>query len=302
MDIVKLLNYMENLRYDRKMNQEFYLHDVISQRQYYRYRSGESEVPFEVIIKLANKLQIPLLKLISNFQAYTARENDLVREFLSLVMNRKLDEAKKLMRGKRDLLLIDDEIKVFYQIAVVLYKHHSNQMTTLDMVNSLKTESDFQNIMKKEVLHDSEIYLLGIIMEYSEEDRKLVLEKIISLRANNKLLLGGNILFNSQVFFWILKNLGRLNRYNEVIKFANEAIEYNKKNYSYYSIEYFYYYKALAYYRLGNTSEFEKALTNTICFLTNLDSQKRKHFSEMIKKDTNIDYKKYFIERFEKEF
>ena len=302
MDTVKLLNYMENLRYDRKMTQEVYLFDVISQRQYYRYRSGESEIPFEVIIKFANKLQIPLLKLISNFQTHTAKETDLVREYLNLVMNKKLDEATKLMRKKKSLLLLDDETQVFYQTAVVLFNYHTHQLNSDEMIISLKDKSDFQNIMNKEVLHDSEIYLLGLIMEYSEDDRKKVLEKIISLRKNDKLLLGGNILFNSQVFFWIIKNLGRLNRYKEVIDFSDEAIKYSKKNYSYYSIEYFYYYKALAYYSLNKTTEFENALTNTICYLTNLDEQKREHFAEMIRKDTGIDYKKYFIERIEKEF
>ena len=59
MDNVKLINYMENLRYERNLTQEEYLFDVVSQRQYYRYRKGESEIPLEIIDKLANKLKIP---------------------------------------------------------------------------------------------------------------------------------------------------------------------------------------------------------------------------------------------------
>ncbi|MDY0278342.1 MAG: hypothetical protein RBQ97_09705 [Acholeplasma sp.] len=302
MDIVKLLNYMENLRYDRKMNQEFYLHDVISQRQYYRYRSGESEVPFEVIIKLANKLQIPLLKLISNYQTYAAKEIDLVREYLNLVMSKKLDQASKLIKGKKSFMLLDEEIEVFYQIALVLHKYYGHQINTENMILLLKTKSNFTEIMNKSVLHDSEIYLLGVIMEYSDEDRTKILEKIINLRKNDKLLLGGNALFNSQVFFWIIKNLGRMNRFNELIEIANEAIKYSKHNYSYYSIEYFYYFKALAHYELKNHEEFELALTQTICFLSHYDDFKRNHFINTIKKDTNIDCKEFIIDKIKKEF
>lgn len=55
MDNVKLINYMENLRYERNLTQEEYLFDVVSQRQYYRYRKGESEIPLEIIDKLATR-------------------------------------------------------------------------------------------------------------------------------------------------------------------------------------------------------------------------------------------------------
>jgi len=302
MDTVKLLNYMENLRYDRKMTQEVYLFDVISQRQYYRYRSGESEIPFEVIIKLANKLQIPLLKLISTFQTHTAKEAEFVNHYLNLVMNKQLDEARSFIRKKKNLMLLDDEIRVFYQIGTMLYKFFSHQSTIDEVVIALKQMADYENVMKKEVLHDSEIYLLGVIMEYSDEDRETILEKIIQLRKNDKLLLGGNILFNAQVFFWVIKNLGRMNKYIELIDVAEEAIEYNKKFYSYYSNEYFYYYKSLANYRLGKLKNFESDLTQAIIFSLHLSEYKRKHFIETIKKDTETDCKKLILNKIEKEF
>ena len=67
MDNVKLINYMENLRYERNLTQEEYLFDVVSQRQYYRYRKGESEISLEIIDKLANKLKIPYSRHIARY-------------------------------------------------------------------------------------------------------------------------------------------------------------------------------------------------------------------------------------------
>ncbi|MFO7968508.1 MAG: hypothetical protein R6U15_00160 [Candidatus Izemoplasmatales bacterium] len=301
MDIVNLLNYMENLRYDRKMTQEVYLDGVISQRQYYRYRSGESEVPFEVIIKFANKLQIPLLKLISSFQKHTEKEKEVVKEYMNLIMNRRLKEANHLMKNFKNLMLLDEETVVFYYSSKILYKFYSQKISQMEMISQLKEKVDFESIMKKEILHDSELYLLGIIMEYSDENREMIFSKIDYMRKNDKLLLGGNVLFNSQVFFWIIKGLGRMNRFDELIEIADIALEYSINNYSYYSTEYFHYYKALAYYREGHKKRFEDELLKTIYILLQLDNYKRNRFFKVIKKDADISCKEFLIKKIKEE-
>ncbi len=302
MDIVKLLNYMENLRYDRKMSQEIYLQDVISQRQYYRYRGGESEVPFEVIVKFANKLEIPLLKLISLFQTHSEKEKEIVSAFYNLVIDRRLIEAKKFISQYNKMLLLDEETKKFYYLSTVLFDYYSNKLTISEMIDLLKNKIEFDNIMKKEILHDSELYLLGIIMQYSDDDREVIYRKIINLRKKGKLLLGNNVLYNSQLYFWITKSLGRLNKYKELIDIADEAIEYCKKNYSYYSLEHFYYFKSLAYFKRNMKKDFEEALSQTIYVLLQRDQHKRDRFFEMISKDTNVDCKEFLISRIKEEF
>ena len=233
---------MENLRYDRKMSQEVYLHDVISQRQYYRYRNGESEVPFEVIVKFANKLQIPLLKLISSFQTYSEKEKEIVKEYFNLVLSKRLIEAKQFISKQKSLMLLDDQTKLFYQVSRILFDFYSKKITNLQLIDKLKRLINFNDIMKKEMLHDIEIYLIGLIMEHSDDDRELIFAKIDSLRLNDKLLIGGNSLLDLQVYFLVIKNLGRMNRYSEVIEMADLAFDYTRKNYTYYLKEYFLYY------------------------------------------------------------
>lgn len=301
MQSVKLLNYMENIRYDRKMTLDNYLDGVISQRQYYRYRSGESEAPFEVIIKLSNKLQIPLLKLISSYRADAEKEVVFIKEYFNLVLSKHILEAKELIKTRPNLMLLDEDSRVFYQIGTILLQYYSNSITETEMISSLKASSDFANILKKEILHDSEVYFLGVIMEFSSKDREIIFEKLRTLRENKKLLLGGNVLFNAQVFFWIIKNLGRMGQFEELIDIANEAIEFNQNNYSYYSMEYFYYYKALSYLALKDQKGYEEALRNTILYVLHFDKVKRDHFFKMIQKDTNSEAKSFILDKILKE-
>jgi len=291
---------MENLRYDRKMSQEVYLDNVISQRQYYRYRNGESEVPFEVIIKFANKLQIPFLKLISSYQIYSEKEKEIVQEYFNLVLSRRLIEAKQFISKQKSLMLLDDQTKLFYQVSRILFDFYSKKITNLQLIDKLKRLINFNDIMKKEMLHDIEIYLIGLIMEHSDDDRELIFAKIDSLRLNDKLLIGGNSLLDLQVYFLVIKNLGRMNRYSEVIEMADLALDYTKKNYTYYLKEYFLYYKALAYFRLDQKNRFEETIFSTILSLYQLDDFKRKYFIEMIKKDTKIDCKEFLEKNIKK--
>jgi hypothetical protein len=55
------------------------------------------------------------------------------------------------------------------------------------MVEILKVKIDYVNTMKKQILHDSELFILGVIMEYSDDDREIILNKVDQLRQNNKL-------------------------------------------------------------------------------------------------------------------
>ncbi|QWC00232.1 hypothetical protein KHQ88_01305 [Mycoplasmatota bacterium] len=302
MDTQKLLNYMDNLRFDRKMSQSTYLFEVVSQRQYYRYRNGESEIPFDILNKLANKLEIPLLKIISSYQAHAQAEKEIVLDIYNLVIRKRFKEANTLLRKHKNLLLIDNESLLFYFLSKVLLDFYQNKITNLDMIEKLKEKIDFDNTMKKQILHDSELFILGVIMEYSDSDREIILNKVNQLRKNNKLLLSGKAIFNFQVYFWITKNLGRLARFEELIEIANIAIEAAQKNYSYYSLEYFYYYKSLAYHAMKKEKEFEEALTQTIYTLFLVDAYKREIFFKNIEKDTKINAKEFIIDKIKKEF
>ncbi|MFP4478716.1 MAG: hypothetical protein ACLFPM_04735 [Candidatus Izemoplasmatales bacterium] len=302
MDTQKLLNYMDNLRADRKMSQETYLFDIISQRQYYRYRKGQAEIPFDVLNKLANKLDIPLLKIISSFQANAIAEKEIVNDLYKLVVRKQLSQAKLVFDKYDDFHFINSETQLIYFLSKVFYRFYRGEINTLDMIDILKDKIEYDQTMKKKILHDIEVYYLGVIMQHSNKDRNKILNKINQLRKANKLLLGGNTLLHSQIYFWILKNLGRSSRFEELLEVADIAIEEAKRNYSYHSLEYFYYYKALALMRTDQHLAFEEALTKTIYTLFLVDEFKRNKFFETIEKDTNIKVQEFIIDKIKKEF
>jgi len=295
MEAYKLLNYMEDIRVKRKISQRKYLEDIVSQRQYYRYRNNESNIPFEIFNLFAKRLEIPLFKIISSYIDETEKEKEIVFKYCNLVMQRRLDDAEEIIKAKNKMNFIDKQSKMLYDFSN-LYKKYLRQNITINQLVVLTKETiDFKSLLKKKMLYDTELYMMGIIMDLSQEDRKKVLKHIINVHREKHFILSKNIFVNLQAYFWIIKNMGREKEYENLIPFTEQAINLAEKNYYIYSLEYFYYYKALAHYYLQQMSEFKKALEKTVYCLFNLNEHKKDRFIKTIKKDTQVDVLSFIL-------
>lgn len=288
MNTTKLINFMEELRYQRKLTQEEYLHDVVSQRQFYRYKKGESEVPFEVVDKLVKKLGIPYINVMIQFVDETKKSKKLVQEYFNLVVNKKHKEAECVFEEIDRNNLIDDDSKLLVKAGKILYTYNGGFFSKLELCTQLKENTNYKNMIKKEAYHDFEIYLLGLIMEHSEKDRPVIMKKLMNVLRDKKMYIRDNMVYMMQVYFWVIKQLGRDKKYNYVITYAEKAIWLSNKYYSFYCLNYFHYYKALAHLRLNQSNEFEDCLYKAIILCLFQNSDRSSKFMNTIYKDTGI--------------
>lgn len=289
---------MENLRYDRKISQENYLEGIISQRQYYRYRSGESEIPFEVITKFAEKLNIPVSSLLEQFDEEFSNENQRTLDFFNLVVGNQNDLAYQKYQKMKNHIFISTVHENLFKSSKYLLDLLSGRISKTYFINELYKMIDYPKVMKKSAFPDDEIYMLGLLMEYSEKDRKKILRKLYDVLRDKGNLLGGNVSAEYRVYFWMIKNFGRSKQYLEVIEMCEIAINKCEAYYMHYLLEYFHYYKALAHKRLGEQGLFEHHLFRTILNLEHRPKNQKSKFYEQIVKDTGIDPADFAIERF----
>ena len=64
----ELCNYLERLRTARNISQESLAQGITSLRQYRRYMNGESEIPFQIIDQLCDRLGIKTINLIREIE------------------------------------------------------------------------------------------------------------------------------------------------------------------------------------------------------------------------------------------
>jgi len=267
MESKRLANYIEKLRYGRKISQEEFCHGITSLRQYQRYRSGKCELPLDVIDKMSRKLGIPTKKLYLEFGKEEIIETKRVTKYYNLVVTREFEKAKTFRNMNNFEIFIDDEKEKFYVSASLLMSYLENDLSIVDFVRKQSKLIDYPQVIKKTILTDSETLILGIIMENSPIDRDIIMEKLLVIIENDDLhITGRNIFAKCQVIFWLTKNYGKQKKHDKVIQLCNKGIMLNKDNYTYYLLEYFYYYKALSCLRTNLFIEFEDNLYNALRF------------------------------------
>lgn len=288
MNTVKLLYLMDEMRYERNLIQEDYLDGIISQRQYYRYLHGQSVPPFEVILKLCNRLEFSINRLLIMLEEGETKENSLAQEYFNAIIKRDLKNATLIHKQIAKIEFLNDHNRKFVKLGSILLDFYKKHITKIELVARIRDEINVKKLMENSVLHDVELYMLGILMEYSDNDREEVLAKILKLIENNKIQTFGNRLYQAQLYFWIIKNLGRVKKLNEVIQLSDQAIEFSKNEHSYYLLEYFYYYKFLALYRIHDESKMYMTLKQLSLFLKSIKPDLIDDYRRKVYKDTGL--------------
>lgn len=297
MDTIRLLKYMDKLRYERNLTQTKYLEDVISQRQYYRYLKGESLVPFEVISNLAKKLNLSVNQLIREYEVkYSEEINDSINLFNAVLDNNhtKIDMYNTKFINHE---FINVNALTFYKTSNYLYQYNTKKLSKTALIEYLKELINYDDILNKNTLVDIELYLLGLIMQYSLNDREVILDKFNDVFFNEKTLSKSDIYLDLRMYFWIIKHNGILNKLDKVIEYSQMAIDYCHETFSYYLLEYFYYYKALAHYKLNQIKEFEEEFFRSLLIINDLRVKRIDSFYNMFEKDFNINPNEFLIKK-----
>lgn len=296
MNTTLLINYVDQLRKERKLTQEDFIQDIVSQRQYSRYKKGINDVPFDVIIKLTDKLNFSLSKVISAFELTITNEADDVVTFFNHVIRKNLVQARQLDAHLRNKTFIKQTLRSYYKIAKLLLNYQEKDIDKDTLLKALKKELKYPRILDKTPLSDYEIYALGLIMQYDKDAIPSILDTLLTIDRLKKFVDIKDpymVLLNQ---FFIIKNLGRLKRYEDVITYAEETIQFCNTHYLTYLLDKFYYYKALAYYYLQNQDAFEDVLKDTILILLCKPKQLQDRAFAMIEKDTQVSPKLFIKE------
>ena len=92
----ELSNYLERIRTARNISQELFTNGITSLRQYRRYLSGESDIPFQVIDQLCDRLGIQTINLIRELETARIQESKDVDAFYNFVVYNNHEEINRL--------------------------------------------------------------------------------------------------------------------------------------------------------------------------------------------------------------
>lgn len=298
MNSMELSNYLERVRLGRKVTQEEFVDGIVSLRQYQRYRSGECEIPYEKLQQFADKLGIPSKKLLNEFEQEKHRQLKLINDLYNAVVNRNRSEAKRLQSLINQEVLIEEETKLHYDHALILYEYLEKKTTRDLAISRLLELVNYPKVLKQSYFTDIEVLILSTILELDRDGTYAqLLEHLSKLYDDEeRILSSGKDFVHAVILMRLSKKHGERQNYNDVIGFCNLGIKRGIYYKQYYLLEYFFYYKALAWFALEDFEEYENALFK--CYnVLQLEGNKKKNemFIQWIEKDFNIHFDNFAL-------
>lgn len=299
MESIEITTYLEKIRYQKNMSQADFCRDIVSIRQYQRYKIGLSEISHDKIEQFAERLGINYNKLLSDFEKEKQIQNIQITNYYNAVANKDNKNAISIKNKINPSFIITEDSKKYYAYTVAVQDFYSSKIEREELLRILTKIIDYPNILEAEYSSDIEILILSFLLNiFIGEEQEEILHKLNSIFKESNNTLSGN---SDYVYSLIIMRLARLygirRDFNNVLYYCDLGIERGLKYRLYYLWDYFYYYKSLAYFAQGKIAEYEDSLLNcyNILMLEKNDSKTRK-FLYLIEKDYKIDFHKFVIE------
>jgi transcriptional regulator with XRE-family HTH domain len=295
----ELCMYLERLRSARNLSQESFTNNVVSLRQYRRYLNGESEIPFQVVDMLTEKLGVQTINLLREIEAARIEEQKDVDNFYNDVVNyANSDIHSKIVQWEKKEF-VDPQNKLFYEYSLNLFKVFSQKMTKEDAITRNKTLIDYPKILKRSILTSVEMLVLSSIMDpiENEKESRNISEKLRAYLLDNSSMMttGSTMAFNLMLHRLAVYS-GKNKNYPDVIKYCQLGIESNTSQRLYHLMDYFHYFSALAYFRMGDFANYHEHLVKCFHILSfEGNAKKIEKFTKFINDDFNIHFQDFVI-------
>lgn len=298
MNSMEISNYLEKIRYGRKISQESFVDGVCSLRQYQRYRSGECEITYEKIDNFAKKLGIPTKKLMNEFEREMQNQSEMLDRFYNAVVNKDTTQVIELKSSLDKETIFDEERKMYYKHALIMNDLYSGKLSKEETITKTQGLVNYPTILKQNYFTDVEILILSFLMSIVGKDEQTkLLKKLTQLYDNKESIMSGG---GNHATFLILMRLAQISGihkdFPKVIRFCDLGIQRGILFKQYYLMDYFFYYKALAHFKLEEFASHEEALFK--CYnVLHMEGNKKKidKFTSLIESDFKIVYDMFIL-------
>ncbi len=300
---MEISNYLEKIRYGRKISQEEFVDGIVSLRQYQRYRSGECEITYEKIDQFANKLGIPSKKLMHEFEHDNNLQYKLINQYYNAVVNRDFVLADELRHDLEKDIFFGEERRMFFQHALIMHDYYIGKSSKIETLRLSSRLVDYPVILKRNYFTDIEICVLSFMLSIIETNEQTkLLKKLTALFDNQDTIMSGGA---DSVYSLIIMRLSQVHgihkNFPKVIQLCSLGIQRNILYKQYYLMEYFYYYTALAHFKLEEYDLYEEALFK--CYnVLHMEGNKKKieKFTNLIEADFQIVYDTFIMKYLQK--
>lgn len=290
----ELSRYIESLRKRRNIDLDTFNKDIVSIRQYKRYLSGDSEMPYRAFILFAERLGFNPVKIQGDLELQKEEESKRIEEFYNQVIRKNYEKAEQAMNSVDSNNFLLPELEVYYKTTVVLLHYFRDNKPPSDCRDEIFDIIDYPNILKKDLYEQTELLVLSLLLMFAEgKDKSRILDKLNEQLMKEKITLGNEYYARLYVLLRVTREYGIAGDNDKVIQLCLKALEASKRPHIHFNYDFLYYYLSLSYRNNKDMTQaiyYARKLYNYLLFVDE-EKKMQKYNTKMIK-----DFGKDFVE------
>lgn len=284
---------LERLRFARGFNSQEALTDqIVDVRQYRRYLSGSSAMPFDVIQKLIERLNMKVEDVLKVYYQTTKDESIYIHRVYNLLMIKDYLAAEKLIENNNSQRLMNIANQQFLDFCSLYLKFKIQRLNAFSFASHLMKLIKIDNLKNFEVFTLYELIMVSHLLEVVEPPLQTeLIVKLSKVVKEIKRVDNDSIDLYVLLLFTLVKHQGISKNYLIAIELCHLAISVSTEYRHYYLLDFFYYFEAICYHELGDLRSRDISLQKCYHILCiEQDKQQVKLILDLIKKDFGVTF------------
>ena len=164
--------FLEQMRTSRGISQENFTEGIISNRQYQRYISGSSAMPFHLLDDFAERLNVKRDFLLLEFDSYAIKETNNIIDLFNAVNSDDFETANKIDKEITPKYILDPSNHKLYTYSKLLQNLKTNKISRQSYITTSKELIDYAGIVNKSAFTMIETLLLSNMLDFLEENEQ----------------------------------------------------------------------------------------------------------------------------------
>lgn len=200
---------IETLRIERKINQESFLKDIVSDRQYRRYLNGESTLTLTIFLKLLERLDYTLPTFLTYLETKKTKEHQQFEQLRFAMIDFDYSTSKTMIKDIQSKHLSKEQLETLklYETLIEFYeKLGQNEHLDKTRVDNILKETNVLSLLNYTYYSSSTFSLINLLMNkifnvLDQEKQQRFLRFYLDFIENRKFVLDGDTLENKQMVY-----------------------------------------------------------------------------------------------------
>lgn len=250
--------FIDGLRIDRNMSREDLCEGITSLSQYKRYLRGDTAIPNDKLITIADKLSFSLTDLHSLYRSRQDKQFQKIRTIYTFTRQRKLKEALTLSNEMKSDVIISKFNQLFFDYCLIYIQHNLGMVSDIHVLGLYSELIGYPSQLSSGTLNWIEIQVLLEITIISArienfEPTDFLYNLITSSNFIPSVISDKNYL--PVVYSTLSRIFGMQNDFKKVIEITNIGIDYCRTNETFTALASLAMYRAYAYLEFDNKEQ-----------------------------------------------